>query len=72
MRNVVQFCLAGSNILLMSKWNHTFLLLAIALAWKWHIASIASQRYSKNKLGDPMLMICLPLKIHDILLNLLQ
>ena len=40
MRNAVQLCLAANNILLMRKWNHNFLLLAIALAWKWHIASL--------------------------------
>ena len=40
MRNAVQLCLAANNILLMRKWNHNFLLLAIALAWKWQIASL--------------------------------
>ena len=34
MRNVVLLCLATNNILLMCKWNHAFLLLAIALLWK--------------------------------------
>ena len=35
----------------MRKWNHTFLLLAIALTWKWQ-----NVRYSlKNKLGDRMI-----------------
>ena len=38
MSNAVQLCLAANNILLMRKWNHDFLLLAIALAWKWQIA----------------------------------
>ena len=33
-------CLAASNILLMRKGNRAFLLLAIALAWKWQIASL--------------------------------
>ena len=61
MRNVVQLCLAANNILLMS--NSPFV---VALAWKWHITLITSQRYSKNKLGDPMIMICLPPTIHDI------
>ena len=37
---VIQLCLATNNILLMRKWNHAFLLLAIALAWKWQIASL--------------------------------
>ena len=32
MRNAVQLCLAANNILLMSKGNRAFLLLAIALA----------------------------------------
>ena len=40
MRNVVQLCVAASNILLMRKWNNTFLLLAVALAQKWQIASL--------------------------------
>ena len=36
MCNIVsQLCLAAKNILLMHKWNHAFLLLVIALAWKW-------------------------------------
>ena len=51
MCNVVQRCLAASNILLMRKWNHAFLPLAIAHAWKWQNA-----RYSlKNKLGNRMI-----------------
>ena len=51
MCNVVQLCLAASNILLMPKWNHAFLPLAIALARKWQNA-----RYSlKNKLGNRMI-----------------
>ena len=37
MRNVIQLFLAADTILLMRKWNHTFLLLAIALVWKWQI-----------------------------------
>ena len=40
MRNVVQLFLAAKTILLMRKWNHAFLVLAIALAWKWQIASL--------------------------------
>ena len=40
MRNVIQLFLAANTILLMRKWNHAFLLLAIALAWKWQIASL--------------------------------
>ena len=32
--------LAADAILLMRKWNNAFLLLAIALAWKWQIASL--------------------------------
>ena len=40
-RNVVfQLCLAANNILLMRKRNYAFLLLAIAPAWKWQMASI--------------------------------
>ena len=40
MCNVVQLFLAANAILLMRKWNHAFLLLAIALAWKWQITSL--------------------------------
>ena len=56
MRNVVQLCLATNNILLMRKRNLTFLLLAIALAWKM-ADRFNSRRYSlkKNKLGDRMI-----------------
>ena len=35
--NVFQLCLAANNILVMCKWNHCFLLLAIVLVWKWQI-----------------------------------
>ena len=35
-----QLCLAANNILLMHKWNHAFLPLAITLAWKWLIVSL--------------------------------
>ena len=37
-------CLAANNILLMRKWNHAFLPLAIALGWKWQIASQSRPR----------------------------
>ena len=40
MGNVIQLCLATNNSLLMRKWNHAFLLLAIALVWKRQIASL--------------------------------
>ena len=40
MRNVVLICLAANNILLMRKWNQAFLLLVIALRWKWQTASL--------------------------------
>ena len=40
MRTVIQLCLAANNSLLMCKWNHAFLLVAIALEWKWQIASL--------------------------------
>ena len=44
MRTVIQlclaYCLAANNILLMHEWNYTFLLVAIALEWKWQIASL--------------------------------
>ena len=39
MSNVAQLCLVANIILLMRKWNHAFLFLAIVLAWKWQIAS---------------------------------
>ena len=48
-------CLAESNILLMRKRNHAFLLLAIALSSRM-ADRFASQRYLlKNKLGDRMI-----------------
>ena len=47
--------LASNTILLMRKWNHAFLLLAIALAWKWQIASLPGRYSLKNKLGDRMI-----------------
>ena len=50
---MVSSCAMSSNynILVARKWNHAFLPLAIALAWKWQNA-----RYSlKNKLGDRMI-----------------
>ena len=40
MRNAIQLCLAASNILHMRRGNRAFLLLAIALASKWQIASL--------------------------------
>ena len=45
MRNVVQLCLAANtgNILLMRKWNHAFLLRAIALGWKWQSGSLPDE-----------------------------
>ena len=53
MHNVIQLCLAADNILLMRKWNHAFLLPAIALEWKWQSTSLAEDIHEKNKLGDP-------------------
>ena len=44
MRNAVQLCLAANNILYMRKENRAFLLLAIALARKWKIASASASR----------------------------
>ena len=59
MRNAVQLCLAkclaANNILHMRKGNRAFLLLAIALAWKWQIASLPKDIHLKNKLGDRMI-----------------
>ena len=39
MHNAVQLCLAANNILHMRKGNRAFLLLVIALAGKWQMAS---------------------------------
>ena len=45
-----------NNILLMRKWNHTFLLLAITLAWKWQIALLPKDiHFPKSKLVDRMI-----------------
>ena len=55
MCNAVQLCLAANNILHMRKGNRAFLLLAIALAWKWQIASLPEDIHWKNKLGDRMI-----------------
>ena len=49
MRNAVQLCLAANNILHMRKGNCAFLLLAIALAWKWQIASLPEDIHSKKQ-----------------------
>ena len=47
--------LAANNIQLRRIWNHAFVLLKIALSWKWQIAHLASWIYSlKSKLGDWM------------------
>ena len=55
MRNVIQLFLAANTILLMRKWNHAFLLLVIALVWKWQITSLPEYIFLKNKLGDRMI-----------------
>ena len=55
MRNAVQLCLAANNILHMRKGNRAFLLLAIALAWKWQITPLPKDIHTKNKLGDRMI-----------------
>ena len=53
----IMVCSANTgNILLVRKWNHAFLLLAIALAWKWQSASLPEDIHKKkNKLGDRMI-----------------
>ena len=69
MCNAVQQCLAANNILLMRKGNRAFLLLAIALAWKWQIASLPKDIDWKNKLGDRMikqLLNSVIAKYHDL------
>ena len=51
MCNVVQLCLPANDVLLISKWNHSFLLHSITITWKWQ-----NGRYSfKNKLGDQII-----------------
>ena len=55
MCNVVQLCLAANNILLMRKWSHAFLLLAIAFAWKWQIVSNPWVYSLRNNHGDRMI-----------------
>ena len=52
MPNVVQLCLAANNILLMHKWNHTFLL--ITLVWKCRLLRFP-KIFVKNKLGNQMI-----------------
>ena len=54
MRNVIQLCFpANNNILYLRKWNHAFLLLAIAVGCSWQIASppedIPQTRWSNDK-----------------------
>ena len=44
MRNFVQLCLVANDILLMRKWNHAFLLLAMALVWKWQLPTDIYQK----------------------------
>ena len=69
MRNAIQLCLAANNILHMHKGNHAFLLLAIALAWKWQIASFPKDIHYKNKPGDQMikqLLNSVNAKYHDL------
>ena len=55
MRNAIQLCLAANNLLLMCKGNCAFLLLVIAFAWKWQIASLPEDIHEKNKLVDQMI-----------------
>ena len=55
MHNVVQLCLAANNILLKHKWNHTFLLIVIALALKWEINSHSKDIHEQKKLDDRMI-----------------
>ena len=82
MRNAVQQCLAANNILLMRKENRAFLLLAIALAWKFNDKTIIELGYRKiswfasisqiSYLPKPNNWSVRPQSIHDILLNLVQ
>ena len=68
MRNAVQLCLAANNILHMRKGNRAFLLLAIALAWKWQIASLPEDIHKINKLGDRMIKQLLNSVTQDIVI----
>jgi len=72
MRNVVQLCLAA--IIFCSWVNETtlFSFLQSLLLENGTSPRSLPKDIQKNKLGDPMIMICLPLTIQDILLNLLQ
>ena len=70
----------------MRKGNRAFLLLSIAFAWKWQIASLPKDIHKKKKLRDGMIKQLLNSEIadqlfasafghrtnHDILLNLVQ
>ena len=48
LHGAIQLFLAANIIVLLRKWNHAFLLLAIALGWKWQIASIPEDIPSKT------------------------
>ena len=45
-------CLAANNILLKHKGNHAFLLLGIALVWKWQIASFPKDIHYRKQTHD--------------------
>ena len=48
MRNVVQLCSAADNILLMRKWNHSFLFFSIILVLKYRSASLSEDYHYKQ------------------------
>ena len=81
MHNIVQRRLAA-NILLMYKWNHAFLLVVLALAWKWQIFikkqtwwftdKAIIERWLNSVVSQINDLLRSPLTNHDILLNLVQ
>ena len=50
MRHVVQLCSAADNILLMRKWNHSFLFFSIILVLKYRSASLSEDYHYKTNL----------------------
>ena len=77
-RNVVQLCFAANNLLLIRKKQRTFLLLAIAFAWKWQngryslLNSVIAKYRDFSVSSRRSIMICSSLTNHHILLNLVQ
>ena len=57
LRNVIQLCLAANNILVMCKWNHSFLLLAIVLVWKWQIVLFPTDKSRYFAQPGPVIIV---------------